>query len=72
MKKKLYLATVRGNEIVRRFMTRKHRGVEKILVIAGISIIALLLVSTTKTQLETFVTTIFGKILTKAEAMLGL
>lgn len=61
-----------AGEAKRRILTHKSEGIDGILVVVGLCIVALLLIVVMKDQLADFVTTLFGNMTTKAQGILGI
>lgn len=58
-------------EAVGRLVTKKHRGVDGILVCVGLCIVALVLCVVLNDSLSTFITSLVGSMTTKAQGILG-
>uniref|UniRef100_UPI004057023C hypothetical protein n=1 Tax=Acetatifactor sp. TaxID=1872090 RepID=UPI004057023C len=71
MKNKMDLAVVGVKEQARKLLTRKHEGLEGVLVTVGLCIIALLLCVVMKDSISTFITTLVGNLTTRAQGILG-
>ncbi|MBQ8822990.1 MAG: hypothetical protein IJZ82_10130 [Lachnospiraceae bacterium] len=56
---------------IKKVLMKKSRGIDGILVTAGLCIIALLLCVVLKDSLTTFITTIVSSLTTKATSILG-
>ena len=71
MKRKMEMVTIKAQTCLQKLLTRKHDGLDGIMVTVGLCIIALLLCVVMKDELADFVGTIVGALETRATGILN-